>query len=118
MCTKPTIGDIVYFNKNFLDRYIVINVVDLEKDHTLIHVVSIDNKDGYNGWFNSNKVSLSIRYNVKKNPTRLNFKLSESYKEYSCLDDDIIPKIRSSYFASLHKEIDSKIREELYNGNF
>lgn len=66
MKNKFMVGDLVYLDPNRLDICMVMDTLALNNGNTLIKVISLYNDNGYDGWFNSNKVNLILKVTLPK----------------------------------------------------
>lgn len=109
---KPNIGDIVYFDKNPF-KHVVTGVQNLTNGHTLVHVLTLDNEDGYNGWFNADKVKLLYKFSTNPNPVQKDLEVEFTRKDAIWLNTPVIPKMTRLLNHAIVKDLDDKIRRDL-----
>lgn len=112
---KPMIGDIVFFDKIPFE-HVITDIQELSNGHTLVHVVTLNNEDGYNGWFNVDKVKLNFRsyfpYDpnpVHKKDIHVEFTSGDAKNLYDPVVEEMIKELNHIFI----KDIDDKIRRNL-----
>lgn len=114
---KPMIGDIIYFDR-YPFRHVIIDVQELSNGHTLINVATLDNDNGYNGWFNADMARLFYRFKPHipydpEPPHKKDLHVEFASDDAKNLYDPVVEKTIKELNHIFIKDLDDKIRRDL-----